>query len=387
MAVDGYRLRVRDIRDLSQVMEGFRADALRILARSYGRLVAHEAVRLADLHAIGIPDPSSTTAGPLADANEAMRKAYLEAAGNGEFDLNCEVVIYLVGDAVLARFLSGNASYRKAWEARREVVRWGWSRSVERPKGLSEHNWKIREICWRNALAKSGLGSGLRFILLEGAPPELGWGGVRRYLPTIDERIRALASAVQPGASPREASRDAMLAIGRDLAGRLPHEITREMLASYSACRRPQRRFKRMQEPQEERKAQIDHADVVQSSDGRVFIAVPFVGLSTDDRVFIHVGDNHVAVVQNATQYGHVGNVPRAAVDLLRTCNTVFLVEVERRDGRRLLRARHIAIVRDISLQESVFRSLGRWRMAGAGRERHDGEIRQWESGQSTTSE
>lgn len=168
MAVDGYRLRVRDIRDLSQVMEGFRADALRILARSYGRLVAHEAVRLADLHAIGIPDPSSTTAGPLADANEAMRKAYLEAAGNGEFDLNCEVVIYFVGDAVLARFLSGNASYRKAWEARREVVRWGWSRSVERPKGLSEHNWKIREICWRNALAKSGLGSGLRFILLEG---------------------------------------------------------------------------------------------------------------------------------------------------------------------------------------------------------------------------
>src|SRR3712207_4831031 len=117
-AAEGYRLKVKEVRDLSVVVDGFRTDALRLLARAYGRLVAADAVRRIDLHVLGKPDRSSGDS-PLADANLAVQKAYLSDPRPAELDLDCELALYLVGDAVLALFLSGNDEYRKAWESRR----------------------------------------------------------------------------------------------------------------------------------------------------------------------------------------------------------------------------------------------------------------------------
>jgi len=387
-SADGYRLKVKEVRDLSQVMTGFRSDALRLLARSYGRVVAGEAVRRLDLHVLGKPDPTSGD-NPLADANEAVRRFYEQDPG-AMASLNCEIVLHLVGDAVLALFVSGNDEYRKAWDTRRDVFRWGWAEDVERPKGLSERNWKVREICWRNALAKPGLGSGLRFSLIDGELPQIGWGGVRRHLPTMDDRVRSILPAVMAstGKSVTGVTPDALADIRRKLALRLPREITRELLASYPASgKAPKRAAPRPSQVAEAsaRTAQVDHADVVQSSDGRVFVAVPYVGLDTEDRVFVQVADSHVAITQNATQFGYVANVPRMATDLLRECKSVTLVEVERKDGRRLLRAKHVAIVKDISLVDNVSRTLGRWRTKGLARKSDDGEIRRWEQESTTT--
>lgn len=129
---------------------------------------------------------------------------------------------------------------------------------------------------------------------------------------------------------------------------------------------------------QDGRASSIDHADVVVSSDGRTFVAAPYVGLDVRNRVFLQVGDSHVAVSQGGVQFGYVTGVQKSAIDHLRHCRTVTLVEVERRDGRRLLRARHVAIVSDISLGESVNVALGGFRRpkATAG----DREIREWDS-------
>lgn len=391
-AADGYRLKVKEVRDLSVVMDGFRTDALRLLARSYGRLVAADSVRRLDLHVLGRPDPTSAES-PIADANLAVRKAYASAAdGDADLDLNCEVLLHLVGDAVLARFVSGNSEYRKAWESRREVHRWGWSEGEERPKGISERNWKIREICWRNAHSKPGLGSGLRFVLIEDGLPQIGWGGIRRYLPTMDERVKAVAPAIlaAKGRNASEMTPESLTEFRRRLALSLPRELTKDHLASYPSAqsqRTAQRNRQQKNDDAPVKSAQIDHADVVQSSDGRVFVAVPYVGLDPEDRVFVQVADNHIAITQNATQWGYVSGVARIATDLLRECKSVILVEVERKDGRRLLRAKHVAIVKDISLVENVSRTLGRWRTKGLARERDDGEIKRWDSEQSTTSE
>jgi len=393
-AAEGYRLKVKEVRDLSVVIDGFRADALRLLARSYGRLVAADAVRRIDLHILGKPDRTSGDS-PLADANLAVQRAYAADPRPDDLDLDCELALYLVGDAVLARFISGNDEYRKAWESRREVHRWGWSEGAERPKGISEQNWKVREICWRNALSKPGLGSGLRFVLIEGGLPQIGWGGTRRYLPSMDDRVRAVVPTVlaSKGRSAADMTAEAMAEFRRRLAMSLPRELTKDHLTSYPTAQssrakaQPRERAERKDDDTPVKSAQIDHADVVQSSDGRVFVAVPYVGLDTEDRVFVQVADSHVAITQNATQWGYVADVPRRATDLLRECKSVILVEVERKDGRRLLRAKHVAIVKDISLVENVSRTLGRWRTKGLAQDRDDGEIKRWDSEQSTTSE
>jgi hypothetical protein len=123
----------------------------------------------------------------------------------------------------------------------------------------------------------------------------------------------------------------------------------------------------------------IDHADVVVSGDGRTFVAVPNVGLDPEARVFVQVSEKDVSISQGGVQFGTVTNVPRAAVDHLRMCDTVTLVEVEHADGRRLLRARHVAIVKDISMFETAMRPLVgfvRNKTPGRGSE----EIREWNS-------
>jgi hypothetical protein len=102
----------------------------------------------------------------------------------------------------------------------------------------------------------------------------------------------------------------------------------------------------------------IDHADVVLGNDGRTFVAVPHVGMAADTRVFIQLSGNSVNISQGGILFGNVTNVPRAAIDHLRMCDTVTLVEIEQSAGRRLLRAKHIAIVKDITMFDNAMRPL-----------------------------
>lgn len=380
---NGYRLKIKSVRDLSGVLEGFRTDALKILAREVGRLVAADAVLRFDLATLG---KSSTRkrSSPLKDANEKIGNAYL-GKGDGMMDLDCEIVIHLVNDAVLASFTSGAMRYRKLWESRKEVIRWGWAPGAPRPRGLSEQRWKTREAFWKATVAKPGIRTGLRLSLVDERLPQIGWNGVRRYIPTLEKRIKAVVEAHdQPSLGGRATD---IADVRRKLATTLVRDVQKSHLMSYVPDVRATESTRASAHPKgtEAKQASttrsgIDHADIVRSSDGRVFVAVPYVGLDTEDRVFLQVADNEVVITQNAIQYGHVGNVSRSAVDLLRDCKTVTLVEVEVSDGKRLLRAKHVVIVKDMSITQNVSRLFGKWRLGGNKQSRDDGEIKQWDS-------
>jgi len=423
----GYRLKVTGVADLSRVLGGFRADAMRLLARRYGALVAREATWTHDRWKLGLSPRQDDF---IASACAAVRRRLGDEGPVPYSDVNCVLSVHFVHDAVLAGFVHGDDAYRKAWESIREVVSWGWSETGPRPRGITEAAWEARARYWKAALSGPPLGQGLKFTLIETGLPDLGWGSVRRYMPSWEERIARASTALGRRMDSAEALRRAEEGLDRDLArdglvpgpARLPgtppvrnvpsrlsarprekasavQGEAREAAAPQkdpaaedeaSAAERIRREARearkarsatRRQGADPDRAASIDHADVVVASDGRVFVAAPYVGLDTETRVFLQVGDRHVAVSQGGLQYGHVTDVPKTAIDLLRTCKTVILVEVARKaDGGRLLRARHVAIVSDIGLNDSLSISLGGYkRQAGA---RGDKEIREWESGQ-----
>jgi hypothetical protein len=132
--------------------------------------------------------------------------------------------------------------------------------------------------------------------------------------------------------------------------------------------------------PTKPKQAMIDHADVVLGNDGRTFVAVPHVGMAAETRVFIQLSGNNVSIAQAGILYGSVTNVPRAAIDHLRMCDTVTLVEIEQSNGRRLLRAKHVAIVKDATMFGNSMRPL-----VGAVRthtRRGSEETKEWNSAQ-----
>lgn len=419
----GYRLKVSGVADLSRVLGGFRAEATRLLARRYATLVAREATWALDRWKLGLSGRDDDF---IATACSSVRRR-LASDGPIPFpDVNCVLSVHFIHDAVLASFVHGHDGYRKAWESIREVVAWGWSEDGPRPRGISEKAWEARGRYWKAAASGPPFGQGLRFTLVEDGLPGLGWGAVRRYLPSWDERVARASAALAKDVDPEEAkklaeevlvrhlSREALVAEGRPRTARrqpLPSPGGREEKPSakdesaadktapvassaddegVTAAERIRREARKARKIREKaaartdndpgRAASIDHADVVLASDGRVFVATPYVGLDPENRVFLQVGDRHVAFSQGGVQYGHVTDVPKSAIDLLRTCKTVILVEVARKEGGgRLLRAKHVAIVSDISLSDSLSISLGGFRRASA---RGEKEIREWESRQ-----
>jgi hypothetical protein len=104
--------------------------------------------------------------------------------------------------------------------------------------------------------------------------------------------------------------------------------------------------------------AYIDHADVILASDGRTFIAVPSVGLAVDTRIFVQVTSKDVSFNQSGVNFGTVSGIPQAARDHLKACREAILVEVEKDQAGRLLRAKFIAIVTDITFSEHSNHSL-----------------------------
>jgi len=364
------------------VLESFRSDATKLLAREFGKLIAAEAVRRLDLVAVGL-EISDRKMNPIQDAYDRVSKTLLD--GDGFSQIDCKISFYFVNDAVLATFDRGNDFYRKIWENRKEVFRWGWSDSQARPRGLSEQRWKTREIYWRAATTRPGIGAGLHFSLIDGKPPQLGWNGIRRFIPSLEQRVAAILPEVQrksDGGRPKEN----LAEMRRKIATSIIRDLGKSHLFSYEPPARPSQKIRSITSQTRENTAVqqtvIEHADVVKSSDGRIFVAVPYVGLDTEDRVFLQVADNEIVITQNAKEYGHVGNVSRSAVDLLRECKTVTMVEVENSGGNRLLRAKHVAIVKDISLTENVSRLFGQWRQGKGKQSRSDGEIKLWDSQQ-----
>ncbi|MTH95981.1 hypothetical protein [Roseibium sp. RKSG952] len=376
---DGYRLNIRRIQDFTRVTQGFRTDAMRLLARRYGREVAAQAVLMYDLSRIGIGEDHGSEV--IRKACEVVKRKYPDGRGGvPHADLNCIVNYFLLDDAVLAIFRHGAGAYRKAFEARREVARWAWSADGKRPQGISRKSWQERELTWKEALKQPGLAPGLSFRLIETTLPSIGWANIRRYIPSAEDRVKAILFA---GNGYEAELRAAMMNV-------VTRKLTKETLLgteppdSVTTRRQspvkpvPKKTAAAKKEPlgDPEKAAQIDHADVIKSSDGRIFLAVPYVGLSEEDRIYIKITDGVLSVDQNAVSFGTVSRIPRVALDLVSGAKTVTIVEVARSGGKRLLRAKHVAMVRDMRIAGQALEVLGAYKTNGI----ETREIEEWEA-------
>jgi hypothetical protein len=374
----GYRLRVSGLGELTKLLGVYRTHALRIMAGSYAEQIAKTSVTTLDAAAVGLVQHKGDL---LEKARDSVAAAH-DRVTDGVYarNLNCLIEFHFVGPAILAVMTHGSERFRRPWEARREVVKWGWSSDMARPTHIGEEAWADRGRFWSEAAKTSGAGFGMfRFLLLEEKLPVLGWNAVGRSIPDFEWRVEqcvrklTVAGNIDPATISerdrkrfedrvRSAIRPQLdeAAFNKQVLSGKPKEKPADAPASTVA---PPPAPKKAAPPKREQVASsIDHADIVVASDGRAFMAVPYVGFRQEDRVFIQVGSRDITFMQNGIQYGSVANIPAASRDYLRGLTSITVVEIVESDGKRLLRAKHTAMVSDISLGEGLRRPLQTFR-------------------------
>lgn len=371
--IRGFRIKLATLADLSSFMDDFRSDATRVLAKKWTVDVAREATFTADLARLGIRPKSKDF------IKDACRKLNDDLAGVDlkHHSYNCRIEFMFMNGAVLAIFDHGDAAYQAAWKRKRAVEFWGWAEDMKRPASISEQNWEMRGKVWHAISKRSKFGRAVTMSLLELPLPELSWKTVITHIPGNEDRIDNCVSALlAEDRKKRSDVSDEEIARLREYATRtLPKEVTKELLTGQPVIQtnkpnarevkspitaRKTEQSKNRDEPEEpaHRASYIDHADVILAHDGRTFIAVPSVGLAVDARIFVQVSSREISFKQSGINYGTVAGVPPAARDHLKSCREAVLVEVEKDKQGRLLRAKFIAIVSDISFSEFHRQSL-----------------------------
>ena len=369
--IRGFRLKLATLADLSGFMDDFRSDATRVLATKWTSDVAREAAFTADLANLGIKPKSKDY------IKDACRKLNddLASADFRHHSYNCRIDFMFMSGAVLAIFDHGDAAFQAAWKRKRVVEFWGWSEEMKRPENISEQNWEMRGKVWRTLGKRSKFGRAITLSLLEPPLPVLSWKTVSGHIPTIDMRIENCVSALlaEDRKTRTETAQEEINRLREYASRTLVKEISKEMMAGQApampsvsgrevkspiTAKKPEK--KKAEEPGEPatKATHIDHADVILAQDGRTFIAVPSVGLAVDARIFVQVGSREISFKQSGVNYGTVAGVPPAARDHLKSCREAVLVEVEKDAEGRLLRAKFIAIVSDISFSEFQRQSL-----------------------------
>lgn len=390
----GYRLKLNSIIELSTWLDDYRAMSLRQLGKMYGTLVAKKAVEYLDNDKMGIIDlPDDVFAKASADVRKMLGRS---SSGIIAPDINLSIKFHLVHDAILATFSHGNDEYLKTWEANKAVVKWGWSADTN-TNGVPEQAWKNREKYWTKANSRK-IGGDLQLMLIDRPLPDIGWGSIWRYLPSNEQRISAATEALKEsdptGLTKRfsgqklqemvlrsieqDINKNSFLKSSRtrntgakrirqDVAASKTQSVARDIKERIEAKAR-----------QPIRASEIDHADVIVASDNKIFVAVPYVGLDPDCRVFVQVSDKHVSFSQNGVQYGYVDNVKSSSLDILKSTNQVILVEIEKNFDERLLRAKHMAIVTNISLQDGFGSAINRFKQI-TNTAIKEKELKEWE--------
>lgn len=398
-SVDGYRIAAQGVGDLAGFFAGFRADALRVLVRRYGATVAEEAVRAIDLHRAGV-SPREPKDNPLREAVDRVRTAF--AAGDRRLDFDCRLALHLLEDAVLLSWEEGADDYRNLLECRPDVTPCPWSEG-EPPEGVAAEEWSERERLWALAFPTPRLGSALAFRLVDGQLPLPRWDTVRRRAPAFATRVANTAKArLHQGlhGTPRPTDRDAAAAFRRWLATEkggealreassavsslLTREFERQDLVEFGALPKPRQIQRRDAAPPRPARVPfkappdmpqpIDHADILEGSDGRIFVAVLETGFTEQDRVFLQVAERQISFVQGGRQFGHVDDAPAAAVDLLKAGGEAIVVEIRIGEDRREIKSRHVALVRDVSIGKDYGGTMDRWRatLVGGNRRREE---------------
>lgn len=390
----GYRLKLNSIIELSTWLDDYRATSLRQLGKMYGTMVAKKAVEYLDYDRMGINDlPEDVFAKACSDVRKLLGKS-----PNGIIapDINLSVKFHFVHDAILATFNHGNDEYLKTWESNKSVVKWGWSASSNL-NDIPEHIWRVREKYWAKANARK-IGGDFQFILVDRPLPDIGWGSIWRYLPSNEQRIATTIEALKESDPTGLTKRFSGQKLQETVFRSIDREITKNSFLKSNRTRnygakkirqdvavaRKQSVAKDInerieaKERQPVRASEIDHADVIVASDNKIFVAVPYVGLDPDSRVFVQVSDKHVTFSQNGVQYGFVDNVKSSSLDILKSTNQVILVEIEKNFDERLLRAKHIAIVTNISLQDGFGSAINRFKQI-TNTAIKEKELKEWE--------
>lgn len=390
----GFRLKLATLADLSNFLDDFRSDATKVLAGKWTMDVAREAVFTADLASLGLKPRLKDFIG---DASQRLNGRLSE----GDFShhaYNCRIEFLNLDGAILAVFEHGDAAYQQAWKRKRAVEFWGWSEEMARPNSISAENWALRGSAWTALRKKPRFGRSLTFTLLDPPLPTLTWRSVANHFPEFEARVDNCVEGIltADGKKRSEASVAEVERVREYVTRTIAPEVHRELMSgqwtrpkAVSSTREikttivEKRDEKATGETNEEpgeaaqKASHIDHADVILAHDGRTFIAVPSVGLAVDTRIFVQVGSRDLSFTQSGVNFGTVPRIPPAARDHLKSCKEAVLVEVEKDAAGRLLRAKFIAIVTDITFSENQKMSLSGFKRPS--RSMAAKELEEWE--------
>jgi len=364
----GYRARLDSVQGLHALIDGFRRDGLRAFLVRYARSVARECFLLMDAHRLGVEEQDADDP-PVLMALARVREDIERRTPTG-CDMACDGHVAPMDDGHAYFWFSHmHEACAATWEAAAGVERFD-------PPDDGQPGADLRRRTWARVLGRSGGPfCGLRFQLLGGQSlPALSLDMVLRHAPAFDARAAAAArlwleSGKAPAGTTASQAKERVAAAlerrpGKDALSRFGHS---QRLLAEEPGEKPER-------------GHIDHADIVELDDGGVLVIAFSAGLSPDDTVFLQVGDSFFTVVQNGVQFGYVDDVPEDGMAVLRAHRPVTLVEVDRREGRGRVRARHGAVVNDIGMERSLSAAMGSWRNRGAqdrGRSRLE-ELREW---------
>ena len=378
----GYRIVLDGAGSLGDLVSSLRSGSMRTFSRRYGIVLADELARRIDMNRAGLAG-AEAGASPIRESLEVVRAAF-DAPGRrtGALSLDLKVRIHLVEGSALLEVEDGHDDYLRVVADLPGVK--GFSLPTSGRGEVPAREWAERERLWE--LAKSGppLGSGLVFRMVEGQLPSLRFAAVKRHFPSFESRVRRTARAAVyraqfGGVAPadqeavKEFRRHLETAAGkvaferesRRLGRILPRSIEKEDATSFGkVAKGGEPRVATVSAKEQETPAQIDHADVLESADGRIFVAVMDAGLAPDERLHIQVVDRHLAFVQGGVHYGSVSNAPHAAVDLLRESREAIVVELRRGSGRKEIKARHVALVRDDGRPDVLAAAMANFRNA-----------------------
>jgi len=371
-SITGYRVTTTGMAEFGALLGGFRADAMRVMTRRYCEAVADEATRLLDLHRMSVARRPSD-ANPIHEAVAAVRA--IAAGKDDPLGLDCRLCLQFSGGQPLLRLAHGAARYGDLLASRPGLEPAHWPAEHD-PETMDLAEWERRGELWSQAFPAPRLGVGMTFRLLDGNLPTPRWTSVRRAAPAFDYRLRRAARAKLWKHTPFSEEQDfagfrewlstpkgkAAYAEARRFGNlALPRELEQEDLVSYAT---PKRTRPALAKPVEAGEAPrfIDHADVLQTAEGRVFVAIMDAGLSADERLFLQISDRHLSFVQSGRDFGQVAPMPYSAMDMLRGNREVTVVEIRRVGSRNELKARHTAIVRDASPEGDFTTTMQRWR-------------------------
>lgn len=365
----GYKLKLETLKDLSSFLEDFRAAATKVLAKKWTIDVAARAAEACDFASLGLTSASEDF---IRQACNELN-ATLATSDLARHTYNCAIDFYFVESAVLAIFNHGDKEFQEVWRRKRIVEHWGWAKDVVRPGTIPEKQWQLRERVWTALARRPRFGLTLGFQLLSTPLPVVTVKQVINHLPTHSVRIDNAVAALlaQEGKKIRAVSQHEIERLREHVTRRIASELTADhLLGKISVVPATRPLAQKLASPITEKHldgphsnagpkaASIDHADIVLASDGRTFIAVPNVGLADNSRVFVHVGTKDVVFIQDGINFGTVTDVPEAAREHLKFCKEAVLVEVDKKGDGRLLRARYVAIVTDISFTENQRQSM-----------------------------